>query len=84
MLTAALSLAHTSVDWVAPALLYTGIAIATLSTVWLIYRIVRSVSLSRQISNKEDQIEQLEQKRFTPVVGLTPKGGPMLAFACEF
>ncbi len=60
-------------SWLRPTLQIGGVAIATLSTVWLIVRIVRAVSLTSQISSKEEQIEALEHQRlqvsFAPVRG---------------
>lgn len=73
---------HTSI--VGPICLGTGAVIATLSVVWLIYRIVRSVSLSHQISEKENQIEELQRQRFQPVVVPTPRGGVIAGFAYQF
>jgi hypothetical protein len=75
---------YDSTSLVPPVLYVGGSLVATIGAVLLIYRIVHSVSLSHQISEKENQIEQLSQQRFQPVVLPLPRGGAMAGFAYAF
>ncbi len=56
-------LVRVDASWFRPTMLIGGTAIATLSTLWLIIRIARSISLGNQIGDKEDQIRKLEDQR---------------------
>ena len=74
-LIAAGLLVRSSESWFRPAMLIAGTAIATLSTLWLIIRIARSISLGGQISGKEDQLRELEAQRVRVGFGVDPGGG---------
>lgn len=63
------------VGWPRPALMIGGAGIAALSSLWLIVRIVRTISLSGQISDKEDQLRILEAQRVQVSVVPLPGGG---------
>lgn len=68
-------LVRTDQSWLTSTLLIGGTAIAVLSTLWFIYRIVRGISLGSQISEKEEQLRKLESQRLQPAFGLLPGGG---------
>jgi hypothetical protein len=72
------SVVKTSETWLNETLLISGSVIAGLSTLWLILRIARSVSLGSQISDKEEQLRQLEDQRLR--VSVVPlRGGGIFA-----
>jgi hypothetical protein len=68
---------QTDVQWLPPALLIGGTAIAVLSSLWLIVRIVKTITLSGQISDKEEQLRALEAQRVQ--VSVVPMRGGVLA-----
>ena len=51
--------------WFRPAMLISGTTISVLSTLWLIFRIAKTISLGGQIDGKEDQLRELERQRVT-------------------
>lgn len=67
-------LLNTSVSWLNTAMLVSGTAIAALSTLWLILRITRSISLGGQIDGKEEQLRRLEAQRLGVSFGVDPRG----------
>jgi hypothetical protein len=69
------SVVKTSETWLNETLLISGSVIAGLSTLWLILRIARSISLGSQISDKEEQLRQLEDQRLRLSVVPLPGGG---------
>jgi hypothetical protein len=71
------SVVKTSESWLTETLLISGSVIAGASMLWLIIRIVRTISLSNQISDKEDQLRQLEDQRLR--VSLLPIRGGIFA-----
>lgn len=73
-LIAAGLLVNTSTSWVTTALLVSGTAIAALSTLWLILRIARTISLGGQIDGKEEQLRRLEAQRLGVSFGFDPRG----------
>ena len=63
----------TGAAWANQTLLIGGGLIAVASTAWFVIRLVRAISLSSRISEKEDQLEALERQRlqvsFAPIPG---------------
>lgn len=78
-LIAAGLLVNSSTPWVNTALLVSGTAIAALSTLWFILRLVRGISLGNQISDKEEQLRRLEAQRIGVSFGFDPRGGAYAA-----
>jgi hypothetical protein len=52
-----------SLSWLRTTLIIGGTGIAVLSTFWLIYRIVKTISLGNEIDRKHHQLDQLEAQR---------------------
>jgi hypothetical protein len=63
--------------WLTDTLLISGAVIGGASVLWLIIRIVRTISLSNQIGDKEDQLRQLEDQRLR--VSVVPLRGGVFA-----
>jgi hypothetical protein len=74
-LIAAGTLLQVGSPWLNTALLVGGTAIAVLATVWLIFRIAKSINLGSQISDKEQQLRTLEAQRLQVGFGALPGGG---------
>ncbi|MHB8872570.1 MAG: hypothetical protein ACYC8T_02680 [Myxococcaceae bacterium] len=58
----------------ADALGIAGLVVGALSSVWLLYRIVRRISLGHDIGKLEDQLDQLKAQRLPQRAGPPPLG----------